>query len=393
MKIIKKGIALCGKGIGYCVRKVSWSSLQPPSQQTPPQTPPRLSQNDIWKMWTSHDPPESELIVRRGGQIINNDPQGYHKWEGHTDNKFGATANVFAASCRGRSHAHNKKFRDDSFDIRYIDESGWYVLAVADGAGSAKYSRKGSEIACRISADIIETKIKKGEFNEEFDADCEKIRKDSYGVTCKKSVEKFCGKHLYHILAEACVNARNAILEEVNAMNQTPDQRVSERDYHTTILLTICKKLQNSEWFIGSFGIGDGMIAYYSPGSRDLMTVTDCGDYAGETTFLTTNQVWDVSDDPNKIIRRFKAVVVPDFTALFLMTDGVSDAIFPTEAMLDDSNTWDEFWKKLTKGEENSFSQVDFQSETAAQQLLEWLEFKVPGYHDDRTLIVLQPNK
>jgi len=344
-------------------------------------------------MWVSLDPPDSERTVRRGDLIIDNDFQGYNKWKGHCDKIIGTTANVFAASCRGRAHAQRGKFRDDSFDMRHIEEPGWYILAVADGAGSAKYSRKGSEIACRITVNVIESKIKNGVFDDEFDADCEKIRNTFYGDPCEISIEKFCGKHLYHVLAEACVTARKEILQEVKEMNKTPDQKVSERDYHTTILLAICKKLKNGGWFIGSFGIGDGMIAIYSRESLSLMTIADSGDYAGETNFLASNRVWDVSNDPGKIIRRFKAVVVPDFTALFLMTDGVSDAIFPTEVMLNDTSIWTDFWMKLTKGEKNTFSKVDFSKKTAAKQLLKWLEFKVPGSHDDRTLIVLQPHQ
>ena len=349
-----------------------------------------MTQEDIWKMWIPQDPPESEMTIQRGECKIADDP-GYNKWKGHCDKIDGKSAKVFAASCRGRSHAQKRKFRDDSFDIRYIEESDWYVLAVGDGAGSAKYSRKGSEIACRVSVETIESKIRSGVFGDEFDNDCEKIRKAYYGETCELSIEKFCGKHLYHVLAEACVTARREIQEEVKEMNKTPEQTVSERDYHTTILLAICKKLENGDWFIGSFGIGDGVIAIHSPKSLNLMNVTDSGDYAGETSFLTSKKVWDVSDDPNKIIRRFKAVVVPDFTALFLMTDGVADAIFNTENMLQDTKVWAKFWTRLTKGEETAFSNINFRCKDAEQQLLEWLEFKVPGYHDDRTLIILQP--
>ncbi|MDE6682935.1 MAG: protein phosphatase 2C domain-containing protein, partial [Muribaculaceae bacterium] len=55
---------------------------------------------------------------------------------------------VVAASRRGRSHAQEGKARDDHYGICHCKDSDWYILAVADGAGSAKYSRKGSEAAC-----------------------------------------------------------------------------------------------------------------------------------------------------------------------------------------------------------------------------------------------------
>ena len=55
---------------------------------------------------------------------------------------------IVAASQRGRSHAHEGKPRDDHFLLHYCKDTEWYIMAVADGAGSAKYSREGSRIAC-----------------------------------------------------------------------------------------------------------------------------------------------------------------------------------------------------------------------------------------------------
>jgi len=60
---------------------------------------------------------------------------------------------IVAASQRGRSHAQEGKARDDHFSLFHCDESDWYIIAVADGAGSAKYSRKGSEVACKTVID------------------------------------------------------------------------------------------------------------------------------------------------------------------------------------------------------------------------------------------------
>lgn len=43
---------------------------------------------------------------------------------------------IVAASKRGRSHAQEGKPRDDYFRMEHMD-NGWYIMAVADGAGSA----------------------------------------------------------------------------------------------------------------------------------------------------------------------------------------------------------------------------------------------------------------
>ena len=60
---------------------------------------------------------------------------------------------IVAASKRGRSHAQEGKPRDDHFKLYHDDTTNWYVIAVADGAGSAKYSREGSRIACETAVD------------------------------------------------------------------------------------------------------------------------------------------------------------------------------------------------------------------------------------------------
>ena len=66
---------------------------------------------------------------------------------------------IVAASKRGRSHAHEAKPRDDHFMVSHCEESDWYILAVADGAGSAKYSRRGSEIACQCVTEFCRQKL------------------------------------------------------------------------------------------------------------------------------------------------------------------------------------------------------------------------------------------
>ena len=67
---------------------------------------------------------------------------------------------IVAASKRGRSHAQEAKPRDDHFKMAHL-ENGWYIMAVADGAGSAKYSREGSRIACETVIKHCEEELAK----------------------------------------------------------------------------------------------------------------------------------------------------------------------------------------------------------------------------------------
>ena len=77
--------------------------------------------------------------------------------------------------------------------------------------------------------------------------------------------------------------------------------------------------------------------------------------------------------------------IVPVFTALFLMTDGVSDPKFETDANLKSYDKWNELWADL---KENGVELTD-DNEEAANQLLNWLDFWSPGNHDDRTIAIL----
>jgi len=64
--------------------------------------------------------------------------------------------NIVVASKRGRSHANIGSFRDDDFTFKKINETGWSVLAVSDGAGSASASRQGSIMSCELIVSYFE---------------------------------------------------------------------------------------------------------------------------------------------------------------------------------------------------------------------------------------------
>lgn len=57
---------------------------------------------------------------------------------------------IVVASKRGRSHANVGSFRDDDFAFKNINETGWSVVVVSDGAGSASLSRQGSKLSCEL---------------------------------------------------------------------------------------------------------------------------------------------------------------------------------------------------------------------------------------------------
>lgn len=285
---------------------------------------------------------------------------------------------IVAASNRGRSHAQEGKARDDHFQLYHCQESDWYIIAVADGAGSAKYSRKGSEVACRTVVDFCKEKL----YNcPEFEAN---IRAYKEAVD-EESARKILGNDIYSIVGNAAFKAHKAISD---VASKTEDAKT--KDFATTLLFAICKKFDFG-WFIASFWVGDGAMCIYNKDTQiiKILGVPDEGEFSGQTRFLTMP---DIFADYTALYRRLRFSIEDDFTALLLMTDGVSDPMFGTSAELNNIEKWNEFWDKLCYGfpEDNITGvQLSDDNEEAKDQLLNWLNFWKAGEHDDRTIAIL----
>lgn len=278
---------------------------------------------------------------------------------------------IVAASKRGRSHAQEAKPRDDHFRVEHMD-NGWYIMAVADGAGSAKFSRKGSLIACDESVNYCKLQLINCKAFEDSIAKYNKQKVDS-----EEEVRKEVGNYIYNIVGAAAFKAHKAINVEAALTKQNP------KLYATTLLLTICKRFSFG-WFIASFWVGDGAICLYNRDEHTakILGVPDEGEYAGQTRFLTMPEIFK---DATSLYQRLRFNIVKDFTALFLMSDGVSDPKFETDANLNNPAKWDELWDDL---KQNGVDLTD-DNEAAKGQLLDWLDFWSPGNHDDRTIAIL----
>lgn len=290
-----------------------------------------------------------------------------------------STKSIVAASKRGRSHAHEGKPRDDNFLVKYIPETGWYVLAVADGAGSAPYSRKGSQLACETTMQYCTEALRDtAELEEAIDQYAYVSREKKEDESLRAEL-KIVGDKLYNILAIAALKAQKAIFSEAE------QQGLPAKQYATTLLLSICKKL-NYGWAIASFWIGDGAIALYTQeekGSKvKILGTPDEGEFGGQTRFLTMPEIFS---DSTSLYQRLGFSLVNDFTALFLMSDGVSDPKFETDDNLNNPTKWDELWDELL---ENDVQLTDHTT-PSDQKLLQWLNFWSKGNHDDRTIAIL----
>lgn len=275
---------------------------------------------------------------------------------------------MVAASQRGRSHAHEGTPRDDDFVLAFDDPSEWYIIAVADGAGSAKYSRKGSQIACDTVSEICQLQLSK--FSKEIGKLIEDFNADNTEEKRKK-----LGDAIYNIIGSAVFKAYKGIEQEAaNSGNHI-------KDYSTTLIVSVCKKYKFG-WFVAAFWVGDGGIGIYNKDTRFLkiMGEPDGGEFAGQTRFLTMPEIMQSTE----IYRRLRFGIVDDFTALILMTDGITDPKFETDANLLRIEKWDQLWDDLNK-------EVVFDEKNAEidNQLLKWLDFWSPGNHDDRTIAIL----
>jgi hypothetical protein len=84
------------------------------------------------------------------------------------------------------------------------------------------------------------------------------------------------------------------------------------------------------------------------------------------------------------LLRDFKQRVhigyFDDAQAVILMTDGISDPRFETDAGLENQQKWQALWQEI---------EPHLQQEQPEQALLEWSKFFSAGHHDDRTLAIL----
>lgn len=318
---------------------------------------------------------EPTRIVRTEARlVVNPDPRSLWKnipsdrdeagWKNDSDGASLDGANgrhLVVASQRGRSHAHVGAARDDDFALRVTGADGWNVLAVADGAGSAKRSRIGSRVACNTAVDVAVTQLAEtaGQWpldrlvNPPPEEDARVLRNLAYRVLGTAAFE-----------AVKAIEARGKV------------QGCEPRDYATTLLLALHRTLDSGDLIV-TFWVGDGAIGLLeSDGTARLLGIPDGGEYAGQTRFLDR----DVVTDGEQIMRRIQIAVVPQLEALILMSDGVSDPKFPSDAALQDTACWHALWSELKPllGETQ-----------ASKRLLEWLDFWSSGNHDDRTLAVL----
>lgn len=297
--------------------------------------------------------------------------------------------NIIAVSKRGRSHANVGSFRDDDFAFRHLEATGWSIVAVADGAGSYPFSRKGSELACEGIVNYFDS----DESTDFFINLNEKLNtfNESKDEELLKEIKKLAIQNLYR----STVAVHENIKEFAKATSEKyPEEfNISKiKNYlgyfHTTLIFSLFKKFDFGYVFL-NFGVGDCPITIITNGQSEvkLMNMLDVGEFGGGTRFITQPSIFQ---DNSRMPRRFSFEVFTDFDYLFLMTDGIYDPKFEVEANLEKIEKWKAFLADLN-GENADKKQVELSADNQniEQQLSEWMDFWSSGNHDDRTLAIV----
>ncbi|MBW3522644.1 PP2C family serine/threonine-protein phosphatase [Chryseobacterium sp. NKUCC03_KSP] len=274
---------------------------------------------------------------------------------------------IVVASQRGRSHAHEAKFRDDDFAVHKLPDS-WNIISVSDGAGSAQLARYGSELATQSINEFFNNKETLAELDIELN---EIFNLENENSEAKQNVIKL----LYQ-----------GVSDTFKTLKEKADEyEVTLKDLHSTLIFALVKKFDFG-YVILSFGVGDCPINLINEDFSEvkLLNTMDVGEFGGGTRFITMNEIFD-----DTISSRFKITHAKDFSKLVLMTDGIYDPKFITENKLEDIESWRTFFEDLN-GKNDDEAKVDFQNdETIDEQLLSWMDFWSKGNHDDRTLAVI----
>ena len=292
---------------------------------------------------------------------------------------------IVVASKRGRSHAHEGTFRDDDFNVKKLSD-GWAIVAVADGAGSARYARQGSKLATELiverfandeilktlTTDVVAYFAGEETTEEAVPQTTEVVQPEDKKLQNKSSVINILYKEVRNLHTQLIDFAKQ---EEMNL-----------KDLNTTLIFALCRKFDFG-YVALTFGVGDCPINVVLNGNQDirLLNTLDVGEFGGGTRFITMPEIFSHPNMGN----RFSINKFDDFDKLFLMTDGIYDPKFVTENKLENAQTWQAFLQDLN-GENEDKVKVDFeQDEEVEKQLLQWLDFWSKGNHDDRTLAII----
>ncbi|WP_169658365.1 PP2C family serine/threonine-protein phosphatase [Flammeovirga aprica] len=280
---------------------------------------------------------------------------------------------IIGASIRGRSHAHIGSFRDDHFINFVFEESQWTLQAVADGAGSAKYSRQGSKIACETLKQGVEDYLSGDDFKSLEENLVAYYSKTEQEDEEKENLGRTLSQQVYTFLSQTSYESYKVV------KGFAEDKQQELKDFSTTLLFTLSKEFEFGTIVLSTW-IGDGVICVYTNDKFETLGEPDGGEYAGQTRFLTMSSIFQEGFEKRISLNCYKEKP----TAIILMTDGISDPYFETDEGLKDGEKWESLWNDLNDAVLSKSEEEEFKS-----SMIDWLGFPSKGHHDDRTISIL----
>ena len=204
------------------------------------------------------------------------------------------------SSLRGASHQKDGTPNQDSVLVKTVragTAGNVAVMAVSDGAGSARYSHYGSRAACSAAVDSLNRQL------------------------TRNPATAFKHHLLRSALQRAVRRARQNVLQTVRPRS------VDVREYACTMLLAVM-----SESLTGTAHVGDGCVVAGGGGEWRLLSVPENGEFANETTFLTSP----------RSLPRTQVFSPSDIACLAVMTDGLQDV-----ALSRGQTPYKRFWTPL----------------------------------------------
>lgn len=259
---------------------------------------------------------------------------------------------LLVVSRRGRLHAHRGDHREDAGQM-VLFQQGW-CASVADGAGSATFSRLGSAIATHVATRTVRDTLARGQVGLAGDP----------------------------LLGLALTRAATAANDALRDFTQTCG--LALRDVRTTLLLAARYGTR-----IGLLQVGDGASAYlHHDGTVSQPLSGPITEFSGEVTHFLP--------DDGAVHQLVQSLVIRDAAhcaALILATDGVEDPWYPF------TRHAGTLYHELLRGGHAAANSAGVTSSHHApvlgapddvQALGEWLAFEKRGENDDRTLCVIR---
>lgn len=191
---------------------------------------------------------------------------------------------IIGASVVGSGHITRRQDCQDSHEYKVLAD-GTLLIAVADGAGSARHSALGSRIAVNAAISFLS---------------------EAYGSQNKTADD------ISSLLRNAASIAREPIRSHCRSTQELlPDDNIHVAEFATTLVLIVINAA-----VCGLLQIGDGAVVAETPDCHfEVLTVPGNDEYINETTFLTS----ELSIE-NSYLR---VLSEHSFIGIAAMTDGI----------------------------------------------------------------------